>query len=225
MRGVTILAFSGLALITYAVATGQLGIYYVVTESMEPSAPRGSLIISVPDRFVEAGDMVLYDLQGFTVVHRASELRPEGVRVVADAYPWYSELVSWERVKGRAVLVIPFLGYVALGLSAVPVVLLGLLVVLLLPRKPQEGQSGSPLLFAFSGGALVLVAAIGDTGLVTIGKVPALVLLASSLAAIRYLEARGSDAPGWLIDASYVIFLVACLASISRKAFLGVLGL
>ncbi|MCS6788061.1 MAG: hypothetical protein NZ733_02075 [Aigarchaeota archaeon] len=225
MRPLTLLVLAAVVVLVYAIGTGQMGIYYVVTESMEPSAPRGSLIIAVPDRFVEPGEMVLYDLKGFTVVHRASELRPEGVLVVADAYPWYSELVSWERVKGKAVLVVPFLGYVALGLSAVPMVLMGLLVVLLLPRKSQETESGSPVLFALSGGALAMVAAIGDTGLVTIGKVPALVLLASTLAAIRYLEVGRSDAPKWMIDASYVVFIVACLTSISRKAFLGVLGL
>ncbi|MCS7145390.1 MAG: hypothetical protein RMJ28_07245 [Nitrososphaerota archaeon] len=214
------IVLAGVALL-YAALSGHLTLHYIVSGSMEPSVPVGSLVIAAPDVFVAPGEMVLYDLEGRTVMHRVSEVGPDGVVITADAYPGYSELIGWERVKGRALLVIPLLGYLALSVTTLPAVILGLAAIIALPR----GRFTDSSLFLPAAFSLALMAAVGDTGLASLGRPFAALILLAMILSLKFLEPRVDGVARRLVAASYILLIVACLASISKKSFMEVFGL
>lgn len=91
--------------------------YEVVSPSMGRAAPVGTLVIDVPARGgVRAGDIISFSPGGVTTVytHRVASVTPEGgIRTKGDANSapdgW---LLSPSDVIGRAVAVLPGLGYV-----------------------------------------------------------------------------------------------------------------
>ena len=108
----------------------------VLTDSMEPTIPRGSLVLVLPYRPLK-NDVVLYKLsiahREYLVLHRVikcldwrcSRFYTKGDnRFFRD--PWS---VSEENVLGVAVLSIPFLGYVFLILKPISILLLVFIAV------------------------------------------------------------------------------------------------
>lgn len=95
----------------------------VLTSSMEPTIPKGSLVMTVPKwlREPKVGDVILFKVQlgngTYKIVHRVvgQEL---GYRTKGDAEeygdPW---TVDYDDVYGVVVIAIPYVGYVALALK------------------------------------------------------------------------------------------------------------
>lgn len=85
----------------------------VLTSSMEPTVPRGSLVLVAKTSICQVGDIVLYRAFNILVLHRVIEERDGMIKTKGDAAqspdPW---LVPREAIIGRAILIIPFLGEV-----------------------------------------------------------------------------------------------------------------
>ena len=89
---------------------------YIVSGSMEPYVPVGSLVLLCQAQ-PSVGDIAAYSLYGKTVFHRVSSIDLKGgtMLFVADANPAYPSAVEIEKVRGVAVLVVPLLGYLAIN--------------------------------------------------------------------------------------------------------------
>jgi signal peptidase len=89
---------------------------YVVSGSMEPYVPVGSLVLLCQTQ-PSVGDVAAYSLYGKTVLHRVSSIDLKGgtMLFVADADPAYPSVVEIGKVRGVAVLVVPLLGYLAMN--------------------------------------------------------------------------------------------------------------
>jgi signal peptidase len=89
---------------------------YIVSGSMEPYVPVGSLVLLCQTQ-PSVGDIAAYSLYGKTVLHRVSSIDLKGgtMLFVADANPVYPSVVEIEKVRGVAVLAVPLLGYLAMN--------------------------------------------------------------------------------------------------------------
>lgn len=87
----------------------------VVSPSMEPEIPVGSLVVTVPAEFsgIEIGDDVTYWLGGSKVTHRVIEKDEEAellyTQGLANRQP--DGAVSARQLAGRVALHVPFIGY------------------------------------------------------------------------------------------------------------------
>jgi hypothetical protein len=88
---------------------------YVVSSSMEPYVPLGSLVLLCRSQ-PTVGDVVAYSLYGETVLHRVSsiDLRGGSASFVSDIDPSRPSAVEIGRIQGVAVFIIPLLGYLAM---------------------------------------------------------------------------------------------------------------
>ncbi|MEM3958477.1 MAG: signal peptidase I [Thermoproteota archaeon] len=87
-------------------------IVIVLTGSMEPTVPRGSLVVVAKFGDFHVGDIVLYRAFNTLILHRVVEERDGMFKTKGDAaQSWDPWLVPREAVVGKAVSVIPFLGY------------------------------------------------------------------------------------------------------------------
>jgi signal peptidase len=113
-----ILVVSGLLLVLSSLLVPLVGcnLLYVVSGSMEPYVPVGSLVLLCQAQ-PSVGDVAAYSLYGKTVLHRVSSIDLKGgtMLFVADANPVYPSVVEIEKVRGVAVLVVPLLGYLAMN--------------------------------------------------------------------------------------------------------------
>jgi len=207
-------------LAAYAIATGTVSIHYVATGSMEPSIPAGSLVVAVRDERFYQGDVVVYAMagSGYKLMHRVVEVGVDGLLVTADAQPGYVEHVGWERVQGKVVLAIPFLGFLYMGSAVIPLAFLTLILLLL----PTGGRDVS--LFWPSAFSVVAMAVAGDTGLVSLGRYAATFLASATAVGCRALETSDGRTRR-LVQLCYALLMVACLSSISRQAILRGVGL
>lgn len=205
----------------YAVVSGMVSIYYVASGSMEPSIPAGSLVVAVRDDRFYQGDVVIYTMAGADskLMHRVVEVGGEGLVVTADAQPGYLEYVGWERVRGKVVLALPFIGYLYAGSAALPLAFLAF--VLLLLSKGGEDAS----LFPIAALSVVAMALVGDTGLTSLGRPVAALLASSTAVGCRVLEAGSEGVVRQLVQLCYVLLTVTCVLSVSRQAVLRGVGL
>ncbi len=109
-----------LAMVLPVHVTGWLGYESceVLTDSMEPEYPAGSMVYvkrTEPEE-VEPGDVILYEMgtdTELTMLHRVMEICEEGRQFItkgdANAYP-DKDPVSYSRLIGRAVFCLPFPG-------------------------------------------------------------------------------------------------------------------
>jgi len=118
-----------------------LMVLHVVSGSMEPNVPMGSLVVLWRGEQPSIGDVAAYvlEVQGrrYVILHRVTGITEDGRYVFsADAGESYSvDLVEPGRVLGRMLIAIPYLGYLA---PYAPLLLGLLLVILLVPRKVRE---------------------------------------------------------------------------------------
>jgi len=213
MRALKALSIALITVVGYVVVTGQVSLYYVVTGSMEPSIPVGSLVIAVRDSGLSAGDVVVYRLENAMLLHRVAEVGVEGVVVSADASPDYVEYVSWDRVVGKMVLAIPLLGYLYLGSLIIPMALAALISVILLPGR------GGGLGFWTATASVMAMAFVGSGGLTVIGRPLAVGLAAAMTASTRFVEVKSPELGRWA-ELSYTLIFVACILSISPQGLL-----
>lgn len=124
----------------------------VVSGSMEPGIPVGSLVVvkEVEPESLKAGDVISYRMSGDTMVtHRIAEIDTQNGQVItkgdaneaADANP-----VAFSDVVGRKLFHVPFLGYLSiyiktpLGIVGACAVLIVLILLNYLPTvfEPEE---------------------------------------------------------------------------------------
>jgi hypothetical protein len=112
-----ILALSGLLLVlsSLLLPLTNCNLLYVVSGSMEPYVPVGSLVVLCRSQ-PSVGDVAAYSLYGETVLHRVSsaDLSRGTAYFVADVDPKSPSVVEIGRVQGVAVSIVPFVGYLAM---------------------------------------------------------------------------------------------------------------
>lgn len=117
MKIITAFAIFVGTIFLYVVLSNQLMFYYLVSGSMEPSIPVGSLVAVVPDKFIYEGDVVAFRRGDATILHRAAEIHENYLFLSADAFPDFREIITWDMVIGKAILAVPLLGYVFMALT------------------------------------------------------------------------------------------------------------
>ena len=90
--------------------------YIVLSGSMEPSIPTGSVIfIQTREIFVQPGDVILYTGSAGNVTHRVVKAQNEVYVTKGDANSTCDPLpVKKEQIKGKVLFHLPGLGYVVL---------------------------------------------------------------------------------------------------------------
>ncbi len=115
-----------------------LMLFHVVSGSMEPNVPMGSLVVLRRGEPPSVGDVAAYvlEVQGrrYVILHRVTGFSSDGRYVFsADAGdPYGVELVEPERVLGTMLFAIPYLGYLV---PYAPLLIGIFLVISLVPRK------------------------------------------------------------------------------------------
>ncbi len=118
-----------LAILLVGVKVFGLKVYTVLSGSMEPDYPTGSLVYvkAVDVSELHVGDVITYKMGSVTVTHRIIELvadedDPDNVRfrTKGDANDSVDPLVSFEDVIGEVVFCIPLLGYLAVLIKQPP---------------------------------------------------------------------------------------------------------
>ncbi|MCE4603348.1 MAG: signal peptidase I [Aeropyrum sp.] len=115
LAGIAIFTFSLIGL--YSIVKERYDIYIVVTGSMHPAIPRGSIVIvekSTPYMLnnLKIGDMIAYQTMDTVFIHRLIDFQGNGALVLkGDAVP-QSEIVTKDRVIGKVVFGVPGGGYV-----------------------------------------------------------------------------------------------------------------
>ncbi|MEM2233425.1 MAG: signal peptidase I [Nitrososphaerota archaeon] len=141
---VLILVIASAVLLTTQSLPG-LMLLHVVSGSMEPNVPIGSIVLLARGDKPSVGDVAAYllEVQGrrYVILHRVTGVTEDGRYVFsADAGdPYGTDLVEPERVLGRMLIAIPYLGYVV---PYAPV-LVGLALLLsLVPRRTRPPVQG-----------------------------------------------------------------------------------
>jgi len=122
---------------------GVMGYYYIMSGSMEPLAPVGSLIITHPAwlRPPRIGDVIVYKSERLGLIaHRLVGVE-DGEYVIKADVGGYVEKVGPGKIIGVAVLIIPLVGWVGIAASAVqslPIVIGMLLAASLIPGRPSR---------------------------------------------------------------------------------------
>ncbi len=111
------IAFSANAMLGYALQT-TTPVVAVFSESMVPTFLKGDMIIVEGSKDIKVGDIIVYDspLYKYPLIHRVITVSNEGVRTKGDSNrledPWTTPP---EKIRGKAILRIPLLGWVKVG--------------------------------------------------------------------------------------------------------------
>ncbi|SFB02939.1 signal peptidase, endoplasmic reticulum-type [Acetitomaculum ruminis DSM 5522] len=133
------------------------GTYAVISSSMEPNIPVGSIVydkdVKDVSKEVSVGDVVTYAISGDTMVtHRVTKIDTENKTVTTKGDANDTEDVnpiSYDKVIGKVAFTIPILGYIAiygrtkLGIAAVCAVVFVLVLLNFLPelfKKEEENK-------------------------------------------------------------------------------------
>jgi signal peptidase len=112
-----ILAISGFLLVLSSLLVPLTGcnLLYVVSGSMEPYVPVGSLVVLCRSQ-PSIGDVAAYSLYGETVLHRVSsaDLSKGTAYFVADVDPKSPSVVEIGTIRGAVAFAVPLLGYLAM---------------------------------------------------------------------------------------------------------------
>lgn len=97
------------------ISSSNMSCYVVLSGSMEPAVPTGSLILVVPDSAPPEGAIITCQIGNTTVTHRIEHILENGYILKGDASEKPdAQPVSKEQVVGRVVLTIPLLGKILL---------------------------------------------------------------------------------------------------------------
>ncbi|MEM0262147.1 MAG: signal peptidase I [Nitrososphaerota archaeon] len=176
-------------LLTFISLASDLRIYRIVSPSMEPSLPVGSLIIVSLTEPIEVGDIVAYELEvsgrSYTLVHRVVDIRDNVYLIKADVDDSsLGEIVKAENIIGKVVLAIPFLGYLAGVIIAVPA------IIILIPLIAKKGGVGFPVA-AFTSFLPSILPLQGMA--LSIGRIPFTLLMVSAVIIGRIIELKEKD--------------------------------
>lgn len=123
--------------------------YQVLSPSMKPDYPTGSLVYvkAVPAQDIKAGDVISFYISGSTVAtHRVVEIREEENKFITkgDANAINDAPTSMDKLIGKVVFCIPFLGFVAAfmatttGKCVIAAVFAAAVILILLPELLKE---------------------------------------------------------------------------------------
>ncbi|MEM2149502.1 MAG: signal peptidase I [Nitrososphaerota archaeon] len=176
-------------LLTFISLASDLRIYRIVSPSMEPSLPVGSLIIVSLTEPIEVGDIVAYELEvsgrSYTLVHRVVDIRDNVYLIKADVDDSsLGEIVKAENIIGKVVLAIPFLGYLAGVIIAIPA------IIILIPLIAKKGGVGFPVA-AFTSFLPSILPLQGMA--LSIGRIPFTLLMVSAVTIGRIIELKEKD--------------------------------
>lgn len=112
----TILSLSGLFLFTSQNNPLSLRSYAVLSGSMEPTVPVGSVVLARPDKFYFRGDIISFRKGNITVTHRLIDKK------IINGGTYYftkgdanktpdEKPVSFDKITGKVITIIPLLGY------------------------------------------------------------------------------------------------------------------
>ncbi len=196
----TVMILTGVALVD------DIRLYRIVSPSMEPLIPVGSLVIVSSSEPMSIGDIVAYKLdvigRSYTLVHRVVDVKDGYYVIRADVDPaGTGETVEAGKIIGKVVLVIPFLGYVAGVIAVIPA------VILLIPLVSKKNGLGFPATAFIS----ILPSIFPVQGIAaSIGQIPFTAIMAGTILTTRIiLENRNKDL------AELVYLLVAAVSIIS----------
>lgn len=125
--GALLLAAVALLALSATVAPRFMGLqsYAIVSGSMEPSYPVGSLVYAEPvePEALAVGDVAVFWRNGDVVIHRVEENHPEDGELITrgdanegiDAHP-----ALYENVVGHTVAQVPGIGYFVMALASLP---------------------------------------------------------------------------------------------------------
>lgn len=111
------------------------GIANVLSGSMEPTFSTGSLLVIKETDNVQKGDIVVYQSEGDLIVHRVIEINGDHVITQGDANNTPDPEIQKDRICGKAIFWIPYLGSL-LNMIKTPA---GILVLLVLAVLLVEG--------------------------------------------------------------------------------------
>jgi signal peptidase I len=209
-----------LAPVAYLVLQQPLALYTVVSGSMEPYVPRGSLVVVIPDH-PGLGDVGAYRLEEggktYVIVHRVVGLGDGFYVFKGDAVEGV-EQVSMDRVIGRVAVAIPYVGYVYMAGFANPLLVLLILLAAFLPSsKPST-------LFPLTLATGVLAYLSPGRGLTAVVN-PLLYLTYSTALSLFIYFVERREGPNRLIFMSYIALAVANAFSTNPRGVLSWIGL
>jgi signal peptidase I len=209
-----------LAPVAYLVLQQPLALYTVVSGSMEPYVPRGSLVVVIPDH-PGLGDVGAYRLEEggktYVLVHRVVGLGDGFYVFKGDAVEGV-EQVSMDRVIGRVAVAIPYVGYVYMAGFANPLLVLLILLAAFLPSsKPST-------LFPLTLATGVLAYLSPGRGLTAVIN-PLLYLTYSTALSLFIYFVERREGPNRLIFMSYIALAVANAFSTNPRGVLSWIGL
>ena len=109
------------------------GLSVVLSGSMEPALSVGDMIVVVPQESYAEKDVVVFQTGRSAVVHRIISIEGEEIITRGDANDSEDEPISLSHIKGKVIIVVPFVGHLV-NLIKTPigtVILLGLAVWLM----------------------------------------------------------------------------------------------
>ncbi len=138
-----------LALLLMIMFLSGIRFYIVMTGSMSPTIPVGSICVvnhNTPYSDINAGDIISFSIgENMQVTHRAIRIEPDGIVTQGDANNTEdATMVTEENYLGKTVFHIPYVGYVLLFLKSrigrviVCVIILLLLGTSFLPNKKNS---------------------------------------------------------------------------------------
>ncbi len=205
--------------VAYIVLQQPLSLYTVVSGSMEPYVPRGSLVVVEPTPPL-LGDIGAYRLEeggrSYVIVHRVVGMG-EGFYVFKGDAAEGVEHVHSERVLGRVALTIPYLGYIYLAGLANPLLVLMLFLTALLPSS----RPSTLMPLALSTGILAYLSP--GRGLTLVFNPLLYLAYSTALSLFLYFTER-REGPHRLIYASYTALIVANAFSVDPRGVLSWLG-
>ncbi len=181
-----------------------LSLYTVVSGSMEPDLPRGSLVLveAVPPTLGEVG---AYRLEAggktYVMVHRVVGVGDGFYVFRGDAAGWVESVPAGD-VLGRVAVAVPYLGYLYLAGLANPA-LVALLALAAFP--PSRGVS---TLFPLSFATGVLAFLLPGRGLTSVVNPTVYLAYSSTTSTLLYLLER-QKGPHRLISLSHIMLAVA----------------
>ncbi len=119
--------------------------YVVLSGSMEPKLPVGSLVVTDTEKTdVKVGEIVTFQKNGRAVTHRVTGRKEHGYQTKGDANQEADyDLMQPEQMVGTVVFCIPYLGYGAVWVQQYRIFLLCggttvLILIFLFPSKQNE---------------------------------------------------------------------------------------
>jgi len=209
-----------LAPVAYLVLQQPLALYTVVSGSMEPYVPRGSLVVVIPEH-PGLGDVGAYKLEEggktYVIVHRVVGLG-EGFYVFKGDAVDGVDHVPADRVIGRVAVAIPYVGYVYMAGFANPLLVLLIFLAAFLPSsKPST-------LFPLTLATGVLAYLSPGRGLTAVIN-PLLYLMYSTAFSLFIYFVERREGPHRLIFMSYIALAVANVFSTDPRGVLSWIGL